>query len=66
MPRNGRLENATAGSVARSRFVVRGNGSIDLDSALCLGQAVTVREVGVCVDGVQKKMLIVASLPYDA
>lgn len=66
LPKNGRLENATAGSVARSRFVVRGNGSIDLDSSLCLGQAITIREIGVCVNGVQKKMLILASLPYDA
>lgn len=66
LPKSTRLENASAGNVTRSRLVIRSNGAIDLDGALCLGKTVTVREVSVCVNGVEKRMLVLCSEPYDA
>lgn len=66
LPKTTRLENASAGGVTRSRLVIKSNGAIDLDAHLCLGKVVTVREVSVCVNGVEKRMLVLCSEPYDA
>lgn len=40
-------------------------GIIDIDSAVCQGKTVSVREIAVCQNGVQKKMLVLASEVYE-
>ena len=43
-----------------------GNGRIVLDAASAGAMEVAVREISVCVNGVEKRMLVIASEPYDA
>lgn len=58
-------ENSSSGSNVREFLKLRvGSGSITLDAALCGSLDVTVREVSICVNGSEKKMLILASEPY--
>jgi hypothetical protein len=61
----GSRENAASGSLGRQRFVIRGGGgTIDLDAAMAAGHTIEVREVSLCVDGVEKHMLLLCSEPY--
>lgn len=54
-------ENAVGGPVDRSLFAV---GTIVLDVNDADGADIRIREIDVCVDGVQKKMLVLCSEPY--
>lgn len=64
--RDVRLENATSGNTGRSRLKIAHSnaGSIDLDASLAAGHPMGVKEVSICVNGVEKRMLIVCSEPY--
>lgn len=62
-------ENSGGGGMNRERLVIRaqsGNGRIVLDSASAAGKEVSIREIAACVNGVEKRMLVIASEPYDA
>ncbi|HLQ18335.1 MAG TPA: hypothetical protein VK146_05085 [Tabrizicola sp.] len=61
-------ENSGAADIARTRLVLRSGSTdyIDIDAAEVGGHSMTVREVAICVDGAEKRMLILASDPYDA
>lgn len=58
-------ENASSGSNLREFLrIASGGGSITLNAALCGNLDVTVREISICVNGVEKRMLVLASEPY--
>ncbi len=58
-------ENSGSGSGQRERLLLRsGSGTIELDAAMAGSMPVTLREISVCVDGVEKRMLVLASEPY--
>lgn len=63
--RSVRLENASSGSGAREKMVLRsGAGTINLDAGMAGNTEIAVREIDVCVNGVAMKMLVLASTPY--
>lgn len=67
--RTTRLENSGGGAMNRARLVIRGEtggGRIVLDAGSTIGKELAVREVAVCVNGAEKRMLLIASAPYDA
>lgn len=59
-------ENGTNGSLTRERIklATQGGGLIDINSYLTVGAPMMVREVAICSNGVEKRMLILASEPY--
>lgn len=55
-------ENGEGGATTRERFVVQvGAGKVVLDGAHCLGQELKVREVAICLNGVEKRMFVICS-----
>ena len=58
-------ENSSAGAVSRERIkVAYRNGSIDLDAGKTVGHPMTIQEVSICLNGIERKMLILCSDPY--
>ena len=45
--------------------IIGPNGAIYLDTADLDGNTIQPREVSICVNGVQKKMIVLCSEPYD-
>jgi hypothetical protein len=46
------------------RLVLTGNGSVEIDSSLCNGKSLYVRECEVCVNNVVKRAMVIMSDPY--
>jgi hypothetical protein len=59
-------ENGSNGSLTRERLklATQGGGLIDINPYLTVGAPMKVREVAICVNGVEKRMLVLASEPY--
>lgn len=58
-------ENSSAGAVARERLKLAWNNTyIDLDAGKAAGHPMTIQEVSICMNGIERKMLILCSEPY--
>lgn len=58
-------QNGDGGANVLQRLVVQvGGGKVILDGEHCLGQELSVKEVAVCLNGVQKRMFLIASDPF--
>jgi hypothetical protein len=58
-------ENSGSGSGQRERLLLRaGAGAIELDASMAGNMVVTLKEVSICINGEEKRMLLLASEPY--